>query len=369
MNKSLDETRPASKVKVSIVIPHFNRAELLTETLESVRRQTFTDWEVIVVDDGSTPEQMAIVMAFAADRITILQRTNGLKGPSRCRNLGAAASKGEYLIFVDSDDLLAPWCLESRLAFCFKNHDVGFYVFPVLLFKNVPGDVNSLWNTLDGADDLDRFIRSDPPWHTSSPLWKREAFETVGGFNEFVMYGDDSDLHMRALLHGISYCKSIDQMPDAFVRRADQVRITNTISESLLDSRMDRLEQGSLALKLQGTPLQCRVWQGQYFVEAEFLLFNVPNSKTRQRQVMEAWKANWQIGFLTSILIIAYFHTARATKKRFYLLLRIARRFVAIFFPEPFIFGAHAGASIRLTTEKLSELMQRLAVSSQYSKQ
>ncbi len=146
--------------RVSVVIPHFNRARLLSETLESIHQQSVADWEVIIVDDGSEPEEWAAIRAMESDRIRVLQRTNGIKGPSRCRNMGAAEARGELLLFLDSDDVLAPWCLGQRLERVSQEPELGVWVFPVMLFHQRPGDGAQCWNRLEGHDDLDRFLRS-----------------------------------------------------------------------------------------------------------------------------------------------------------------------------------------------------------------
>jgi cellulose synthase/poly-beta-1,6-N-acetylglucosamine synthase-like glycosyltransferase len=92
----------------SIVIPTFNRERLIAATLESVLAQTEGDFEVIVVDDGSTDGTEAALAPWR-DRLTFVRQPN--QGPGPARNLGAARAKGEYIAFLDSDDLWFPWTL------------------------------------------------------------------------------------------------------------------------------------------------------------------------------------------------------------------------------------------------------------------
>src|SRR5688572_12313735 len=92
----------------SVVIPTFNRAHLLADTLESVFNQTFTDYEVIVVDDGSTDSTQQYLGSLDA-RIIFLTQSN--HGPGAARNLGARHAQAEYLVFLDSDDVWFPWIL------------------------------------------------------------------------------------------------------------------------------------------------------------------------------------------------------------------------------------------------------------------
>ena len=142
---------------ISIVIPHFNRSELLGETLQSIRRQEYENWEVLIVDDGSEDREWALVQTMAHGKIRVFQRDNGVKGPSRCRNLGASESEGDFLIFIDSDDILAPWCLSQRMVAARKQSTAELWVFPVMLFSHCPGDLATCWNRLEGNADLDRF--------------------------------------------------------------------------------------------------------------------------------------------------------------------------------------------------------------------
>ncbi len=318
------------------------------------------NWEAIVVDDGSSPDEWNRARQFADDRITYLQRTDGQKGPSRCRNMGLQNAAGSLVIFLDSDDFMAPWALSQRVNWMSEHSEAPFSVFPVMLFSNSPGDQNTLWNSMDGDDELNRFLKSDPPWHTSSPVWRRQAILDLGGFNEKIMYGDDSDLHMRALLSDFAFAKNADALPDVFIRRADDSRITNTLSEQLLDSRLVRLEQGSAVLNADGTPDQQRAWEGQYFVETEFLLFNCEGSRDQQIRVLEAWKSHHSPDLLKRMATRTYFKVARMTRNRAYFALRIARRIAMLVLPDSYFSKSGEFESACLSAEQYQDVRTRL---------
>src|SRR6476619_2378317 len=93
----------------SVVIPSFNRVALLRTTLNSVFAQRFSDFEVIVVDDGSTDQTMEYLRPLK-DQVTAIRQAN--QGPGAARNRGARQATGTYLAFLDSDDLWFPWTLE-----------------------------------------------------------------------------------------------------------------------------------------------------------------------------------------------------------------------------------------------------------------
>ncbi|UXX81111.1 glycosyltransferase [Reichenbachiella carrageenanivorans] len=101
---------------VSIIIPSFNREALIAETLQSVLDQTYPTWECLIVDDGSIDGTKAVAQSFIEKdaRFKWLERHREPKGAPTCRNIGIEKSKGEYVIFLDSDDLLYPHCIEKR---------------------------------------------------------------------------------------------------------------------------------------------------------------------------------------------------------------------------------------------------------------
>ncbi len=347
--------------EVTIVIPHFNRADLLQFTLQSLQEQTLQNWEAIVVDDGSSDDQWNQIQKFKDERIQFWQRTDGIKGPSRCRNIGLQKASGRYVIFVDSDDFVAQWALKKRVNWMDDKPNSCFAVFPVMLFHHQPGDINVLWNTLEHADsDLDRFLRSDPPWHTSSPIWRRESLLKLNGFNESVMYGDDSDLHTRALLQNLCYDKIVDTEPDVFIRRSENDRITNSLSAQLLDSRLTRLAQGSIHVNNLGSKANQQTWEGQYFMECEFLLFNVNDSSLRIKQVLEMWRQNHLPNGLRQTIVKAYLTVAAMTRNRLRLGLRIARRLAMLLLPQVYFAKPSGFETATLPHEIYEILCERL---------
>ncbi len=115
--------RPA----VSVIIPTFNRAELLPRAIESVIAQTHDDWEIVVVDDGSTDDTRAVVGDYArriGDRFRSVLQEN--RGASAARNRGIEASRGSFIAFLDSDDEFIPTKLERQLRFFEARPELGF---------------------------------------------------------------------------------------------------------------------------------------------------------------------------------------------------------------------------------------------------
>ncbi len=110
--------------KASIIVPAFNVSETLPQTLKSLLNQTFEDFEIVVVDDGSSDDTAQITRAFGADtRVKlILQRNRGLAG---ARNTGIAEARGEYIGFCDADDLWQPKKLANHIAHLENAPEVG----------------------------------------------------------------------------------------------------------------------------------------------------------------------------------------------------------------------------------------------------
>jgi glycosyltransferase involved in cell wall biosynthesis len=121
-----------SEVKglVSVSIPFYNSERFLSETIESVLAQTYTDWELLLVDDGSVDRSTEIALEYAAkspDKIRYLEHAGHRNRGLTCsRNLGARHSCGEYLAFLDSDDVWLPHKLDAQVAFMDSQPEAGF---------------------------------------------------------------------------------------------------------------------------------------------------------------------------------------------------------------------------------------------------
>lgn len=118
---------PSATPIVSVVTASFNCADYILETYESIRAQTFTDWEWIVVDDGSTDNSCLLIERIVSDdrRVRLLRNSQN-EGSARSRNRGIDASQGEFIAFVDSDDMWAPDKIEKQLSFFRAGIDFTF---------------------------------------------------------------------------------------------------------------------------------------------------------------------------------------------------------------------------------------------------
>lgn len=153
-----------------------------------------------MVDDGSTDSSVLVVSEYAAldQRFKVFERHRKPKGGPTCRNIGLEKAKGEYVIFLDSDDLLKSFCLERRILK--MNHiSSDFAVFQTsAYFDNNLTDKYSFTKEMDNY--LLAFLSHEIPWHTTSVLWKKDIILKLRGFDERFTRLQDVELHTRALL-------------------------------------------------------------------------------------------------------------------------------------------------------------------------
>ncbi len=117
----------------TVIIPAYNRAALLRACLESVFRQSHKDFDVIVVDDGSTDETPAVLAEYA-DRVRAIRQEN--QGQATARNIGIAAARGQYLAFMDCDDVWFPWTLQTFHTIILTNNQPSIIMGHPLFFHN-----------------------------------------------------------------------------------------------------------------------------------------------------------------------------------------------------------------------------------------
>src|SRR5438552_3988363 len=196
---------PDASPRISIIVPTKDRCALLRQTMDSVIQQNYDNWELIVVDDRSADGTAQMVKQLAGDdaRIRFIALASPRSGAPAARNEGVRQSSGSLLVFLDSDDLLAPGCLSRRAQIMSAHPELDFAVFPCQVFQDQPDDLQLLFNADTGEDDLDRFLKVDVPWQTSGPIWRREALEKIGPWDEQAINAQDWEFHIRALAAGL----------------------------------------------------------------------------------------------------------------------------------------------------------------------
>lgn len=201
---------------VSIITPSFNRAAIIHETAQSIFNQTYPHWEWVIVDDGSTDNSWELLQQYAAkdQRVKIFKRNRGPKGACVCRNIAVERCSGDYLIFLDTDDLIEPFCLANRLNALKSEPELDFGIFPSLMFKKIPFDLNLWWNIDKTYSELHRQFYQDAICQGTGILIKKAAFIRVGSWNEELHLWQDIDLFFRLFIQNYKYKKFFQLPPD-----------------------------------------------------------------------------------------------------------------------------------------------------------
>lgn len=168
--------------QVSIIIPVYNGEQTLAKCLKSIFDQTFRDFKIIVVDDGST-DQTPIILSHFTDTVTIIEQEN--RGAAAARNAGAAKATGEFLLFCDADIILEPNALATIID-ALKQHPQASYAYSAFKFG---------WKTFKLFPFNAERLRKMPYIHTTS-LIRREHFP---GFDESLKRFQDWDLWLTML--------------------------------------------------------------------------------------------------------------------------------------------------------------------------
>lgn len=198
---------------------------MLKETAASLIAQEYEEWEWIIVDDGSTDDTVAVSRQFEAMdvRIKCIVRNREPRGACACRNIGLEMANGTYVIFLDSDDILSPQAIRTRVEMFTQNPECDFLVFNTAFFKKQIIDADAWWNIFSTESDLLRFLRGEAVWHTTGPIWKRTFLMDFNvRYDEDLMSGQDLDFHMCVLLNLPTY-KTINSLPDVFIRRDQEI--------------------------------------------------------------------------------------------------------------------------------------------------
>jgi glycosyltransferase involved in cell wall biosynthesis len=199
---------------VSVVIPTYNSAQYLPETIGSILSQSWQDFEIIIVDDGSTDNTQEVVGAFNSSKIRYIEQENS-GGPSRPRNMGVHHAQGKYISFFDSDDLMSRNKLAEAVAFLERYPDLGL-LFANFEVCNERGDsfpgtfldgfqtfwdlpkkqVGEKWFIIESAVAYESLFCQNFIG-TSGTVIPKAVFLSVGGFDESIAGPEDRDMWLR----------------------------------------------------------------------------------------------------------------------------------------------------------------------------
>lgn len=195
----------AMKPRFSIIVPLYNKAPYVRKALDSIVSQAFTDWECIIVDDGSTDNSADIAQSIISSLsetnhsiIRILRQPNS--GVAKARNIGVENSHGEYLCFLDADDWWEPTYLEEMSQLIDAYPDAGLYGCDYYYVKN--GKKKIYPKDTEGYIDYCKVYThcGAMPIHPNGAIIPRNVFDEIGGFNPSIKMGEDFILFMQIVL-------------------------------------------------------------------------------------------------------------------------------------------------------------------------
>jgi glycosyltransferase involved in cell wall biosynthesis len=217
-------TFPADSLRLSVVVPNYNTGAFVGEAIRSILEQTMPDLEVIVVDDGSTDESVAKILALQDLRLTCVRQPN--RGLAGARNTGILLARAPLIGFCDGDDLWYPAKAERQLAVMEQDAKIGL-TFSYSEYWTEAGEPTgqllvSRCST-PGARDL---VHRNHVGNGSTPILRRECFEKAGAFDEGLFGGEDLEMWVRvAALTGLRI-QLVPEVLTAYRIRSNSMSVT-----------------------------------------------------------------------------------------------------------------------------------------------
>lgn len=206
---------------ISVIIPCYNTARYLPETLDSVLAQTYKHFEIIAIDDGSTDNTLTVLQEYAKkdSRIKIISQENTYYIIARCN--GIKQSQGKYLFCLDSDDKIAPTYFEKAMTIFNKNPDLAVVYAHVQTFE---AETKVL--KMPDSPTPQQMLLQNCSGVGPSMLIKRDVYDEIGGFDTNLTFGEDWDLYISLFEHQ----KKIYRIPEVlffYRKRADESSVCN----------------------------------------------------------------------------------------------------------------------------------------------
>lgn len=234
---------PVRSPVVSVVVPAYNAAWCVRKAIDSVLAQTFRDFELIVVDDGSTDDTPGVLASYGSAIRVIRQPNRGMGG---ARNAGIRAATGEFIAFLDSDDWWLPQKLERQVALMRSAPHVGFCSCATRV-EDPEGRLLNLWQCpgWEGPFLVHLFSSSgaDVPGSCSAVVARRQLVVEAGGFDETLRGVEDPDLWMR--LAAVTDYMCLDEAMAVVLRRPGSVSRNR---EAMRDAAIRVLRKNRLLL-------------------------------------------------------------------------------------------------------------------------
>jgi len=219
-------------MKVSVVIPCYNQGQYIDEAVDSVLSQTCRDFEIIIVNDGSTDENtLQLLKNYNKPKTRVIHTSN--QGLASARNNGIKEAKGEYILPLDADDKIEKTYLEKGVALLDENHACGIVYSGAEYF----GEVTGIWDLPDYS--FERILLENMIF--CSALFRREDWERVGGYRASMKYGwEDWDFWLSLIEAG----REVRRIPEVlfYYRYKENSMINSLTKDKMVDMYVQLFE-------------------------------------------------------------------------------------------------------------------------------
>lgn len=260
--------------KLAIVIPSWNCNDYIAEMLDDILVQSFQDWKLYVVDDQSTDFSLEIIKKYAQkdNRIHYMIRDREPKGAQTCRNIGYDLTEGaEYVMWLDADDKIAPYCFEQRVEYMDGHPGLDFGVFPAITFQD------QLWEERAGCyglpfweDSLQAILLQTFTMVGWTNIYRRDSFGGVRKiWDENLLSMQDTDFNIQNLISGKKFDFAVKEGA-----RVDYYYRTKTNSQRVSEKISTMSHYGSHLYLLQKiTTAMSSIQKQQYHKELELYFY------------------------------------------------------------------------------------------------
>lgn len=226
-------------MKVSIVIPCYNKECYISEAIESALSQTYEDTEIIIVNDASSDNSAEIIESYAKKYKKIIffeNKTN--EGVIKTRNFAIGAASGEYILPLDADDTIDPTYVEKAVKILEENKDIGVVYCKVKFFGDREGNLN--------CPEFSEDYLLYSSCISSCSMFRKKDFVTCGGYRDYMKYGcEDWDLWLYFYEKGFKFCRIPEELlnyrrlDDNLSRTASQMENRETLWKLMVKNHFD----------------------------------------------------------------------------------------------------------------------------------
>ena len=222
----------------SIIIPLYNKERYIENAIQSILKQTVVDYEIIILNDGSTDKSKDIISKYVSEKIRIIDHPKN-KGLSAARNTGIKNATSDYITFLDADDLWKPNYLQTIKSLISSHPEAHIFatnydeVYPKTTHKPHNGS-EDLPENFNGLIDFFKLNLKQGIYTPSSVCWHKSVFDTIGYYDEGITFSEDLDFNIRAnLKFKLAYSTSIEM--SYFMETDNQITRSSILNKTLPD--------------------------------------------------------------------------------------------------------------------------------------